>query len=235
MSRTVAIVQPNAFPWLGYFDQMRRADIFVYYDDVEFSRKSRAQRAAVRGADDKPAWLTIPVAHNVGRQNICDMPIATMGCETHWVERIPAKLKAWYRGAPHSQYIDDLANIIRGDFRTLADVNIAVIEFMAEQLGIHTPTLRSSLMEISQELDTTARPLAICKAVGADVFLCGPSAKRYIDEPIFTAAGVRIEWHDYVERPIVYAQHREPFLPNLSAIDYLLEQGPGWPKEQADA
>lgn len=230
--RTVAIVQPNAFPWLGFFDQMRQADVFVYYDDVEFSRKSRAQRAHVRGPDDQPAWITIPVAHGVGRQLICGTPLATTGCETHWTERIPAKLRAWYRGAPH---LDTVLAGLTGTFNepheTLADINIAVIGWMAAQMGIQTETMRSSFMGIPADLDTTERPLAVCKELGARRFLCGPTARRYIDEPVFTKAGVEIQWHDFAERHPVYTQHREPFIPFLSALDYLIEHGPGWLEE----
>ena len=33
---TVVVLQPGYLPWLGFFDQLHRADIFVYYDDVQY-------------------------------------------------------------------------------------------------------------------------------------------------------------------------------------------------------
>ena len=36
MRKIVAIHQPNFFPWLGFFDKIRRADVFVFLDDVSY-------------------------------------------------------------------------------------------------------------------------------------------------------------------------------------------------------
>lgn len=226
----VTCIQPNFAPWMGYFDQIRRANHHVFYDDVAFSRKGWANRNRVRGADDKAAWLTIPVMHGQGVPLLCETGFAQHGGD--WRADIVNKLRQWYRKAPFVHLVDQLEIVLAEPYATLADVNIAIIMWMADLLGIHTPMQRSSLMDIPRDLDTTARPLAICQAFGARVFLCGPTAQRYIDQPIFTEAGVRIDWHQYVEKPFVYATHREPFIPNLSAIDYLLEHGPGWPEEQ---
>jgi hypothetical protein len=231
MSRTVAIIQPNFAPWLGYFSQMRRADVFVYFDDVQFSRKSRAQRVAVRGPDYQPRWLSIPVVHGAGVQLIKDTVVSRRGADARWVTDHPNKLREWYRGAPYVGLVDEFAEIIAQGFETLADLNIAIIEWLAGKFAITTPTRRCSMLDVAQDLDTTMRPLAVCAAVGADRFLCGPTAKRYIDEPVFTKHRVAIEWDDFAERHPTYRQHREPFMPFLSALDYLLEHGPGWFEE----
>ena len=34
----VCILQPGYFPWLGYFDQAKMADVFVLYDDIQFDK-----------------------------------------------------------------------------------------------------------------------------------------------------------------------------------------------------
>ena len=35
----VLITQPTFLPWIGYFDQMRLADIIVFLDSVQYERR----------------------------------------------------------------------------------------------------------------------------------------------------------------------------------------------------
>lgn len=225
MSVTVAIIQPAYLPWLGYFDQMRQADVFVYYDDEQFSRKGWANRNRMRGADGKPTWLTIPVAHGQAFPKLCETRFADHGLP--WRKDHPNKLAQWYRRATHIEILAGYSAVLHQDYDSLADLNIALIEWMAGLLCVDTPTQRSSLMGVPEHLDTTYRPLEVCKRLGATRFICGPTAKAYIDQTVFDRAGIEIVWHDY-QHP-TYWQSRPDFVSHLSALDYLLECGPGWP------
>jgi len=232
MTVSVAVIQPNFMPWLGYFDMMRRADLFVFYDDVQFSRKGYANRNHMRDPKNQSTWLSVPTLHGGGKKGdgflmLNELPLTTHG--DLWQETMPNKLDNWYRNAPHvEQYVEEFRDLIAEDYESLADLNIAVIEWMAHHLGITTPTLRVSGMEISKDLDRTYRPLAICQRLGAEVFISGPTARQYVSEIQFSRAGVTIEWSDFSENHPVYPQHREPFIPYLSALDFLIETGPGW-------
>lgn len=227
MTVTVSIVQPNYAPWLGLFDMMEQADVHVFYDDEQFSRKGWANRNRVRGADGEAAWLSVPVAHGQAYPKLCETRFAAHG--EPWRKDHPNKLAQWYRDAPNPEILAAYAAVLAQPYETLADLNIAIIEWMAGLLGVNTPTQRCSLMGVPEHFDTTYRPLDVCRRLGADRFICGPTAKRYIDEPVFHKAGIEIVWHEY-DHP-VYAQHRGAWLSHMSALDYLLEHGPGWPEE----
>lgn len=80
MVTTVAAYQPRYFPRLHYLARAQQADVFIIYDDVEFSRRSRQHRAAISVGESD--WLTIPVEHSGKKTRICD---ATIDMSTPWM------------------------------------------------------------------------------------------------------------------------------------------------------
>jgi len=56
----VVILQPSYLPWIGYFEQMARADQFVHLDDVQYTRRDWRNRNKIR-TNEGWAWLTVPV------------------------------------------------------------------------------------------------------------------------------------------------------------------------------
>ena len=77
--------------------------------------------------------------------------------------------------------------------------------------------------EISDQKDQ--RVIDICREVGADRYLSGPAAKDYIRSDIWDGCGVELEYIVYDYLP--YRQTQEPFLPNMSIVDVLMNMGPG--------
>ena len=69
LARVVAIHQPNFFPWLGFFDKIARADVFVLMDNVQFPRTSTGTwvnrvKLLVAGRE---RWATAPVVRSGAR------------------------------------------------------------------------------------------------------------------------------------------------------------------------
>lgn len=222
---TVAIVQPAYLPWLGYFDQMAAADVFVHYDDVQYSRKSWHSRNRVKtpaGAD----WLSVPVEHAGGRPvSIQDARIAH---GVAWAKRHLGMIQASYRTAP---YFNDvypwLVDLLSFPWDSLRHLNIQLAMTLAGFMGLESPDLvLCSDLEIPMDLDTTARPLRVCQAVGATRFICGPTAKAYINPGAFADAGIELVWHDYQPAEYLQLWPAQGFIPRLSALDALMMLGP---------
>lgn len=219
---TVAIIQPAYLPWLGYFDQMAQADVFVHYDDVQYSRRSWHSRNRVKtpaGAD----WLSVPVVHTGRPQTLQE---ARVDGSVRWKDRHLGVIQACYRQAPHfNEVYPWLADFMAFPWEGLAHLNIQLGMAISAWLGIKAPELLlASDMGIPADLDTTARPLQICQAVGATRFVCGPTAKAYINAGAFEDAGVELVWHEY--EPVEYPQLWGEFVPRLAALDALLMLGP---------
>jgi hypothetical protein len=217
---TLVVLQPGYLPWLGYFDQMRRADIFVHLDDVQFDKHGWRNRNQVKGPKGA-SWLTVPVLHS-GRfgQSVLDVEI---DYRRDWQRKHVATLQQFYARAPFIKaVIPQLSPILEKRWDRLVDLDLAVIDWLALSLGISTPRFRSSQLGITGE--RSDRLLSLCRHFGATRYLSGSAARDYLDVDKFSKAGVRVLWHDYTHP--AYRQQHGPFVAYLSTIDLLLNEGP---------
>jgi hypothetical protein len=216
---TVVILQPGYLPWLGFFDQMRRADVFVYYDDVQYDTHGWRNRNRIKTADG-PIWLTVPVRHSgLGRPRILDVEIDGRAA---WARKHVASIRQAYAGAPFlARYLPALEAVLHQKRDRLVDLDLAVVGLMSEWLGIGPRVVRAS--EIGIGGGQSERLLQICQHFGATEYLSGSAARDYLDEPLFERKGIAVSWQDF-DHP-VYPQRHGAFVPYLSAIDLLLNCG----------
>lgn len=216
----LVILQPGYLPWLGFFDQMNRADVFVYYDDVQFDKNGWRNRNRVKGPKG-PVWLTIPVLHK-GRS---DQLINTVEVrnEQPWRAKHIRTIKELYAKAPFTKdYLGGLEESLSGPALLLADICYATTDFFRSVLGIDTPTYLSSELGITG--DKSQRLINVCKHFDADTYLSGDAAQSYLDTEAFAAAGLTVQWQNY-QHP-VYDQFHDPFMSHLSIIDLIMHMGP---------
>lgn len=220
VSRTVVVLQPGYLPWLGFFDQLHRADVFVYYDDVQFDKHGWRNRNRVKAPTGEPQWLTVPVRHKgLDWPRILDVEIDN---RTPWARKHLGTLRHFYARAPHvGRYLPELEKLLVRGWERLVDLDIAVVELITGWLGFERSMLRASELGIGG--DQSERLLAICRHLGANRYLTGDSARAYLDTALFERHGVEVAWQHY-EHP-VYPQQHGAFVPYLSAIDLVLNCG----------
>jgi hypothetical protein len=221
------ILQPSYIPWRGYFDQIRRADVFIFYDDVQYDKHGWRNRNRIKNRQGGQ-WLTIPV-HSQGVVT-GGIPInhVNIAWEQPWAERHLRALRENYVKAPFFQaYSGWLEEVYARRPEKLVDFTIPLTIEIAAKLGIcHTRFLRSS--ELPAQGQKTSRLIDILRHLGADHYMSGPSAKSYIDEEMFRAAGIHLEYmeYNYPEYPQMYP----PYDPFVSALDLLFMTGPEAPR-----
>lgn len=216
-----AILQPSYIPWRGYFDIIRRVDLFVFYDDVQYDRRGWRNRNIVKSPQG-PLWLTIPV--RARNNQIAHTPINTIEMDGDaWAGRHLATLRHLYARAPHFEELQpQLEHLYAAPPPLLADFTIALTIALAARLGIHTTRyVRSS--ELGVTGTKTDRLVNVLRKVGASHYLSGPSARDYIDEKLFEDSGIALEWmtYDYPEYPQLYP----PYDPHVSVLDLLFMTG----------
>ncbi len=218
----VVILQPSYIPWRGFFHQVYKADLFIFYDDVQYDKHGWRNRNQVKTAQGKQ-WLTIPVHSGGATQGRLIREVEIDWSKT-WAKGHWKTLSIAYAKAPHfRRYADFLEPFYQRQDRLLADFTIDLTIALARELGIrHTRFLRSSEIEgITGE--RTARVVQILNRVGAKHYISGPSAKDYVEPELFDEAGITLEYmiYDYPE----YPQLHPPFDPFVSALDLLFMTG----------
>jgi hypothetical protein len=217
------ILQPSYIPWRGYFHQIAKADVFVFYDDVQYDTRGWRNRNRIK-TPQGVRWLTIPV-HKRGAQTE-NIPIhqIKIAWERPWNEEHWRTVTAVYRYAPYfERYAELLEPFFQRQDEYLADFTIDLTVALAGVLGIHgTRFLRSSDLGVSGT--KTERLIQVLQQVGADHYISGPAARSYLDENLFAAAGIGLEYmvYDYSEYPQLYP----PYEPQVSIIDLLVMTGP---------
>lgn len=220
----VVILQPSYIPWRGYFDQINRADLFIFYDDVKYDKNGWRNRNKIMTRQGLH-WLTIPVYTGGVETNHTPINQIEICWTKPWNQHHWETITQAYKKAPFfERYAEDLKVHYQSHPILLADFTIDLTIFLSELLGNHhTRFMRSSEIPGITGVKTD-RLIEILTRVGATHYISGPSAKDYIEAEKFRSAGITLEYmsYDYPEYPQLYP----PFDPNLSILDLLFMTGP---------
>jgi hypothetical protein len=224
--KTVAIVQSNYIPWRGYFDLIRKADLFILLDIVQYTRRDWRNRNIIK-TPSGPAWLTIPiVVKGRYKQSIDETEVA----DPRWAERHIRSMSLNYRRAPSfGQSAPWLFEAFRQAAMqsNLSTSNTHLLKAISTRLSIHTPIVQSSVLISRDDLcrmPASERLLRLCQAVGASQYLSGPAARRYLDVDAFQREGVTVAWMDYGTYR-EYPQLWGSYLRSLSIVDLIMNCG----------
>ncbi|OAJ96174.1 WbqC family protein [Vibrio bivalvicida] len=221
MTKKVAISQSNYIPWKGYFDLIASVDVFVLYDDMQYTKRDWRNRNKIQTANG-PQWLTIPVeVKGKYHQKINE----TLVAEQSWRRKHWAAICQNYSKAPYfNHYKQVFENIyLESNEKYLSKINYEFIKEVCNILNINTNLIFSESFELVD--GKSERLLGLCKELNADIYISGPAAKNYLDEALFASEGINVEWMDYGNYP-EYSQQYLPFEHYVTVLDLIFNQGP---------
>jgi hypothetical protein len=222
----VAAHQPSFLPWLGYLDKMARADLFVVMDDLQYEAQNFQNRNRIK-LNNGVGWLTVPLERGHQSDRISDKRIQNGGSpKQHWQRRMWNTLLVHYRRAPHfARHAGELEEVFVRPWTRLVDLDLHILDLARRWLGITTPVVLASSLELTGE--KTARILDLCRKVGARSYLSGGGGSTgYLDVAALGRAGVAVEWQAF-HHPVYPQRYPElGFVPNLCFLDLLLNCGP---------
>ncbi len=219
--RTCVVLQPGYLPWAGFFEQMHRADVFVYLDDVQFDKHGWRNRNRIKGPNG-PQWVTVPVrAHGLGKPLINE--VAIDHTRANWGRKQLNALRAAYSPCAHFDWLfPELADVITRPWDLLVDLDLAATELLCRKLGLNRPIRRTAQMNVSG--DRCGRLVDICRQLDCNTYYSGAAAADYLDHDLFASAGIAVEFQDYA--PPTYPQRFPPFASHLSVVDLMFNCGP---------
>jgi glutaredoxin-related protein len=215
----VGIIQSNYIPWRGYFDFIDDVDLFIFHDDLQYTKgdwRNRNKIKTPRGL----IWLTVPVSKGKTNRLICE---TTIDYKKNWQKDHINQFKENYTRAPCLQsYLDDLSAILTQHFSNISELNVTLCRWIMGILGIST-TLRMS-QEFQPVGSKTARIIDLLTKVGASTYLTGPSAQAYLDLELFRDHNIKVEFksYDYPSYPQLWGEFRG----EVTILDLLFNTGP---------
>ena len=121
----ITIHQPEHFPYLGFFQKMQAADLFILLDDVQFTKGNFQNRNKFQNAKGNDEWFTITLQQHPNKYLIKDVEVNS---ELNWRPALINKLK--------QKFNKDFSEIY--SHNKLIDINVASIEYCRKELGITT-------------------------------------------------------------------------------------------------
>ena len=212
--------QPNFLPYMGVFYKAFKSDIIVLSDDVQFSKKGMHNYNLIRTKDGSQK-ITIPVnSHHDIR--LCDVMVSE---PKRSIPKVVRTLKEAYTKTEHYDDGMEILSIIEDaadENLRLTNLNTAIIRHIFKRMGIkaHILIATEDLSLLGHKDD---RILMMCQQTKGKTYYSGTGSKAYHNEERYRKNGINLVYSDY--RPSAYQQKYEPFLPNLSVIDYVFNEG----------
>ncbi len=215
--KTVCIHQPDFAPWLGFFDRLIDADVYVVFDDAQFLRRGWHHRDKILGPQGTQ-WLTVPVLKK-GRyhQEIRDVKIDE---STNWRRKHLQTLASVYGNRPGFESTHrQITEIYDRQHERLIDLNMDLISWLLKALDIEVQICMSS--EFGIESTSTSRLVELTQALGGTTYISGLGAKNYLDEEAFRQQNIEVRWQEFLHP--TWDQGQSTFLSMLSTLDTLYQ------------
>lgn len=213
-------MQSNYMPWKGYYDIIHDVDVFVYYDEVQYTKNDWRNRNKIY-TPNGVKWITLPCGYDIHR-NISEIKLKN---ELNWQTTHYNLIKNSYEKAPFwNKYSDFIEYVyLERKWEYLYELNRYCIETISKNiLGIKT------VFCDSRDYPTTGfkseKLLDLLIKVGTNIYVSGPAAKSYIQQEEYTKAGIDIVWKNYDNYP-PYKQQYTPNFYDLSILDLIFNTG----------
>ena len=213
------VLQSNYIPWKGYFDIIHDVDLFIFYDEVQFTKNDWRNRNLLI-MNKEPRWLTVPVGDSIHRK-IEDVKIKS----PLWQKKHFHALQINYGASPFYKKYTDFFHYVymEKNWDYLYRLNRYLIEHIAHDF-LKIKTKFDDSRNYTSHGTQSGKLLSLLKSAQTDIYVSGPAAKDYIVTEDYEKAGIQLIWKDYSNYP-EYPQNSKVFTHYVSILDLLFQVG----------
>jgi WbqC-like protein family len=218
----IVISQPMYFPWVGMFEQIRLCDVYIHYDDVQFSKGSFTNRVQIKTNSSVGFnWLTVPLKSFKLGTYINKVEIDN---DRNWQRQHLEVLKGMYKNALFRQdIIDIVSNLFEEQHTTISELSKRSIESIIDYFNLAVNKKFYVSSELNIDGSSSDRVYKIAKYFNGDCYITGHGAKKYLDHTLFDNNGIKVEYMDYLK--LNYPQQYGVFNPYVSILDLIANTG----------
>ena len=166
----IAIHKPEHFPYMGFFQKMEKADMFIILDDVQYTKNNFQNRNKFLNSNGVEEWFNVGLEPNPNKKLIKDVLVSN---HPKWKKLVLNKLQNTFKINFEEIY----------NYERLIDINIASIKYIRKWLGIDVPMVLSSTLNLQTQ--NSQRLADICKHYKATEYISGQGGKGYLDPTLF--------------------------------------------------
>ena len=216
----VVILQPMYFPWVGILEQIRLSNVFVHYEDVQFSKGSFSNRVQVK-TEAGMRWLTVPLRNHMLGQNINEVEV---DCRGDWQRSHRDILKQAYAMSAYKAEMFDLVDdVFSRKYDSLAELSKASMMSLVRYFGLEHGRVFIDSPDLAISGSSTQRVIDICGRLTATHYITGHGARNYLAHEAFEAEGIEVDYISYGLSP--YKQLHGSFTPYVTALDLVANCG----------
>jgi hypothetical protein len=212
----LAIMQPYFFPYIGYFQLIAAADMFIVYDNIKYTKKGwiNRNRMLQNGRDE---MFSLPLKSDSDYLNVCERELAADFNR----DKLLNQIKGAYRRAPYfARTFPLVEQIVQHEDANLFRFLHHSIVKTCEHLGIKTEIRISSGIAIDHDLKNQDKVIALCEAIGANTYVNATGGMRLYSKEMFREKCIELKF--IKSKPFEYAQLGNEFVPWLSIIDVMM-------------
>ena len=209
-------MQPYFFPYIGYFQLIAAADLFILYDNVKYTKKGWINRNRML-QNGKDVMFSLPLKSDSDFLDVCQRELAPDFNR----EKLLNQFKGAYRRALYFEQTFPLVEqIVRYDDANLFRFLHHAIVKTCEHLGITTEIKASSNIAIEHDLKNQDKVLALCGAVDAKTYVNAVGGMELYSKETFREKGFDLKFIQ--TKPFEYPQLGDTFVPWLSIVDVMM-------------
>jgi len=218
--KIVVVHQPDFIPYLGFFDRLLYADIYVVFDNVQYVRSSRGwtSRDKIKTRNGEK-WISISTKAAARDTDIKEIMLAE---DDSWKQNHLNIIRECYKKAPfYDEIMPYIEALYSFECTRMMDFTMQSIKMLLTLFEIDTEIVYASSLNVSGKSNVLIAD--IMHKLNEKIYLSGTGAEDYYDAKVYEEAGIKVVWQDF-SHP-VYPQQFGDFIPYLSSIDLLFNCG----------